>query len=117
MENNEGNVKEALFNTISELYKEYHLPEQSISDKEWQALLYVLESHFLAHNMINDYQHALNIIVRRGLYYAQVNGNKEFNITHLKRALTDLSAFNIPSDEIKAIEEELDERLNKQYVK
>ena len=116
MENNKEKIKEELKETIDRFYKEYpNLPPSYITDVELDALLDVVEAHFLVHTIMDQYQHALNIIIRRALYFSQVNGAEEFNIDHLVRALCDLHVFNIPSDEIKAMQEEVTEEVIKYH--
>ena len=102
-------IKTSLLNTINDFYKEYKLPPMNIKDNEWNKLLDVVEAHFLVHQIMNDYEIALNIIIRRALYFAQRNGDEEFNVEHLKLALQDLVAFHIYNDEIKAMQDEMDD--------
>ena len=61
---------------------------------------------------MEDYIHALNIMIRRGLYFAQINKDPEFTINNLIHALSDLIAFKIYSDEIKSMKEEVIEILD-----
>ena len=102
-------IKAKLINTINGFYNDYQLPPMNISDSEWNKLLDVVEAHFLVHQIMNEYEIALNIIIRRALYFAQRTGDEEFSIEHLKRALQDLVAFHIYSDEIKAMQEEMND--------
>ncbi len=110
MENNKELIRLEIKKLIDKFYREYPLPPENISDEEWYSVLDVLEAHFLANNIMNEYIHALNIIVRRALYFAQISNADEFTINHVKRALIDLAPFKIGADEIKAIQEEIDER-------
>ena len=107
MENNKESIKEELLGVIDRLYKEYKIPPMLVSNEELDDLLYVVETHFLVHDKMKEYRHAMNIIIRRALYYASVENRDGFIVNHLAMALNDLSAFNIPSDEIKAMQEEL----------
>ena len=106
-------IKWELLETINGFYKEYPLPPMNISDSEWDKLFDIVEAHLLVHRKLKDFEYAINMIARRALYFAQRCGDEEFNITHLSRALQDLSAYYIPSDEIKAMQEELLEKENK----
>ena len=113
MENNKEMIKEEILSVIERAYKEHKLPPMSISDEEIDDLMYVVESNFLVHNKMNEYRNAMNIIIRKALYYATVDNRDAFIINHLAMALNDLSAFSIPSDEIKAMQEELFTRCSK----
>ncbi len=112
MENSLKIIKEKIFKTIDELYNTYDLPPQNITDKEWNAFFYVVESHFLANNIINELEHAINIVVRHALYYTQTTNAKEFTIEHLKMALSDLSVFHIYSNQIKVMQDEINTMAN-----
>lgn len=116
MNNNIEEIKEELLNTINGFYEIYTIPPMIISDKEWDTFLYVVESHFMAHNIINDYVHALNIMVRHALYFAQMENAPNFTIKHLIKSLNDLVAFKIYSDEISSMKEEVLE-LGKKKIK
>ncbi len=112
MENSLKIIKEKIFKTIDELYNTYDLPPQNITDKEWNAFFYVVESHFLANNISNELEHAINIVVRHALYYTQTTNAKEFTIEHLKMALSDLSVFHIYSNQIKVMLDEINTMVN-----
>lgn len=116
MKNNYNEIHDEIFKVIDELYSKYNLPINVVTDNEWAAFFYVIESHFLANGIIKDYNHALNIIIRRALYYVQVNNAKEFNVEYLKKALIDLIAFNISANEIEIMKNELDGTIKK-YTK
>ena len=107
MENSKETIKNEILNVIDRYYRDYKLPPNSINDEELDNLLDVVEAHFLVHNKMNEYRNALNIIIRKALYYSTVENRDAFVIHHLAMALNDLSAFLIPSDEIKAMQEEL----------
>lgn len=102
-------VKEEIFNVIEDLYSHYNLPPINISDEEWNNFLYIIESHFMANGIMDDYFSAINIVLRRALSNAKVNYDKEVTIENLKEALTDLIAFKINSKQIKTIQDEIDE--------
>lgn len=113
MKKNIKAIKQELLETINDLYIEYKLPPMNISDKEWDLYLHVVESHFMAHNNMDDFIHALNILIRRGLYFAQMNKDEEFTIHNLVKALPDLIAFKMYSDETKTMKEEVTEKVKK----
>ena len=106
-------IKAELLNTINDFYTNYNLPPMKISDNEWQSFLDVIEAHFLVRNKMDEYEHALNIIIRRALYFAKSFNAKEFNIDFIKKAFFDLVAFNIYKDKVNAMQEEVDEKAKK----
>ena len=112
MKNNKEEIKKEMFNKINYFYETYSLPEQRITDDEWNSLLNVVEAHFLVHGIMNDYSNALNIIVIRAMNYSYIDGDS-FNINHIEKALDDLVAFKIPKDEIDAMKEELNSKVKK----
>lgn len=118
MENNVTEINESIVKLVFDYLEKTNF-NINLSEKEWYAFFYVIESHFLANDIMSDYEHALNIIVRRAVYYARLE--KELNIEALVKSLSDLLAFNIETKEIKAMQEEIrtfstkEKKLN--YVK
>ena len=111
MENSKKLIKEELLNTINEFYEKYpYLPPMYLTDKDFDILLDVVEAYFLVHNIMDQYNHALNIIIRRAVYLAATNDKDGFIINHLSMALNDLSIFNLSIEEIKAMQSELFQR-------
>ena len=106
-------IRTEIFKIINRFYLEYKLPPMNITDSEWDTFLDVIESHFLAHNNIDEYEYAINILIRRALNFASINSEKEFTINHLLKALQDLSVFYISEDEIIAMKEEIYEKVKK----
>lgn len=104
---NEDSIKTRLLNTIDNFYKTCKLPPMDVSEKEWNNYLNIIEAHFLNHNKMDEFEHALNILIRRGLYFAKMRGDESFNINHLIKAVDDLCAFNIYSEEREKIKEEI----------
>ena len=71
MKNNIKAIKQELLETINDLYIEYKLPPMNISDEEWDLYLHVVESHFMAHNNMDDFiseKKAVYIIVGVDVY-------------------------------------------------
>ena len=100
-------TKEEIEGVIKEYYKKYKLPKENISNNEWNTLYDVLEKHFSKKNIMHDYNTALNIIVRKALYYASFKDETEFSMKHILRALEDLVAFKIYETEINEIRKEI----------
>ncbi len=113
MGDNLKKIKEDVFKAIDELYNTYDLPPQNISDKEWNAFFYVIESHFLANNIIGELNNAVNVIIRHALYYAQTSNAEEFTVEHLKKALSDLSVYNIYSAQVSVMQDEINTFANR----
>ena len=99
---------------IENYYDSYNLPPIKITEKEWSAFYSVLEDHFNKKGISDQYIHALNIIIRKALFYASFKGEDAFTINHLLKALEDLIAFNIYSKERDEIKTEI---LNTSYEK
>ena len=92
---------------IEKYYEKFNLPPENISENVWDAFYDILAKHFKRKGIINEYLNALNIIIRRALFYASFKENKTFNITHLLKAIDDLCAFNIYEKERNKIKNEL----------
>ncbi len=110
---NINEIKEDIFKTIDGFYKEYKLPPMAVTDEEWDKYFHVIESHFIAHDIMDDYIHALNILIRRAFYFSQMDKAEEFTLDYLKKALSDLIAFKIYSNEIEIMKEELNAKVKK----
>lgn len=97
-------VRKEIEDVIKEHYEKYKLPPMDINDKEWDAFYSVIYDHLKDKE---DYIHALNIVIRRALFYASIKDNKTFNINHLIKAVDDLVAFKIYASERQEIKEEI----------
>lgn len=104
-------TKEEIKGVIEEYYRKYKLPRENISNEEWNVLYNVLEQHFIKKDIMNDYNSALNIVVRKALYYASFINESEFSMKHILRALEDLVAFKIYETEINEIRKEIKNSL------
>lgn len=113
--------KEEMFKAIRELYQEYRLPRLNIKTNEWHAFFNITCAHFDNEELVDDYPIALNIIIRRAINMALVDGSNEVNIKYLIDALCDLSVFHIFTEEINEIQEaikaQIEETNNKKIIK
>ena len=87
--------KEEMFKAIRELYNEYQLPRLNIEQNEWNAFFNTTCKYFDVPELLDDYPIALNIIIRRALNLALIDGAKEVRINYLINALCDLTVFHI----------------------
>ena len=113
MEKDRETLKNELFDTLDALYKKYKLPKQNINNLEWNAFLNVTYDHFLEHDKLDEYEYAINLLLRRALYFSQLDKCGEFNVNHLKKSLVDLPVYNIYNNEIDLMRNEIDEQSNK----
>ena len=104
--------KEEMFKAIRELYQEYSLPRLNIKTNEWHTFFNVTCAHFDNEELVDDYPVALNIIIRRALNLALIDGADEVTIKYLIDALCDLSVFHIYTDEINEIQETIKAQIN-----
>ncbi len=117
MEKDRETLQNEIIDTLDDLYKKYKLPPQKISNLEWNAFFDVTYEHFLKRNKTDEYEYALNLLIRRALYFAQLDKCGEFNINHLKKSLVDLPVYNIYSSEIDLMRNEIDEKSNDSDLK
>ena len=106
-------IKDEIRATINTYYELYKLPPEMIADYEWDAFYDVIEKHFKAHNIMDEYVNALNILLVRALNYSLLNNNLEFNIDHLIRSVDDLFAFKIYSEEREEIKKEITNKIKR----
>ena len=102
MENKEE-IIERFKETIDEFYQKYKLPENVITKGEWNAFYDALSNHLKK----EDFESALNIIIRRAFNLSLLNNSDKFTLYHLILALQDLQVFNVKTDEIELIKSEI----------
>ncbi len=105
-------IKEEIFEVIDRYYKERKLPPMLISDKEWDSFFEVVYSHFKRNRLSdNDYRCAMNILVRKAMYLAEIYNEGSFNAYHLRASLADLTAYNMNAYQIHSIRTDLDGKI------
>lgn len=113
--------KEEMFKAIRELYNEYQLPRLNIEQNEWQAFFKVTAEYFDVPELFEDYPIALNIVIRRAINLALIDGAKEIKINYLIDALQDLTAFHVYQNEVEKmqdnIKKNIEEQKEKKYIK
>lgn len=108
---NNNEVRKEIEDVIKEHYEKYKLPPMDINDKEWDAFYSIIYDHL---KNKEDYIDALNIVIRSALSYASFNDTKTFNINHLIKAIDDLVAFKIYSEEREIIKDEIYKCIDKE---
>lgn len=113
----EGFDKNKMIDDINEMvgsyYKGVKMPPMNMTIDEWNKLLHVIESHLLAHNLMDKYEVAVKNVVNDALIRAQNPTVEEFNMDHVKRSLYILRQYQIFVDEVYAMVEELTENTKK----
>lgn len=90
---------EDVYKIIDKLYSEYKIPEMAITSGEWQAFLDNL-NECLTKNKSDELEVAVNILIRRALYYATFDNSDRVTLYHLVKSLSDLVVFNIQQKDI-----------------
>jgi hypothetical protein len=111
--NNTNEIIKDIFKTIDDFYKEYKLPPMAVTEEEWNNYFDVIKTHFIDHGIMDQYEYALNILIRRAFYFSQMDIAEEFTMDYLKKALSDLIVYKIYSKEIEEMQEELNEKVKK----
>ena len=103
MENNKEEIIKRFMATVDDFYNRYPLAENMMSDGDWNALYDVLSNHLKE----NDFEPALNILIRRAFNMSLFANADNFTLYYIILALKDLCAFNIKPDEIETIKNEI----------
>ncbi len=110
-------VKEEILEVVDRYYQERNMPPMVITDKEWDIFLNVVYSYFKKVGLSeNDYRHAMNVLVRKALYLAEIYNEGSFNAFHLRASLADLTAYDMNAYQIHSIRLDLDGKI-KSYTK
>ena len=105
-------LKKEIRNYIDKCYQEHNLPKETISEDNWNIFYDVIEIHFKEHHIEDQYETAINYLVRRALYFAALD-KTTFSVEHLIKVLKDLIAYNIYSDEIEEMKYEILDKISK----
>lgn len=100
-------IENQLMTYLDYLYQHYSLPKENIAKEEWQIFFDTVYNHIMKHNCIDDYNGVLHILLIRALNNAQKDSSKFFTLYYLIEALDDLICFNIFTDEINEVKEEI----------
>lgn len=93
MENKEFGLNN-IYEIVDELSEKYHLPEFTVTDGQWQALLDNLRECFKDKGE-NDCEVAINILIRRTIHDALIEHADKISFYYVILSLKDLVAFSI----------------------
>ena len=93
---NKEEIKKELLETIDKYYREYKLPEMSISDGEFDALIDAMYIY-----LRNQEEQGLYMVIRKALNLSMQNEYKCFNLHHIISSLGDLKVFGLGYDDIE----------------
>ena len=99
---NKEEIKRELLDTINRYYSEYNLPEMSINDGEFDALIDTVYIYLL-----HDKEHALNLIIRKALNLSMMDEYNCFNMYHIIKSLDDLIVFGLKIDDIEKMKQKI----------
>ena len=121
MKSNKEVGKREMFKAINTLYQDYKLPRIRISKEEWDIFFDITSSYFADDKQLTDYIIGVNIVIRRALNFALLDGAKEFTIDYLIKSLSDLTVCHIFLDQIKKMQEDIRNEIKntkeKEFVK
>lgn len=95
-------MKEELLKIVDKYYENYKLPELKVNDGEWEALLTTITKY-----LPNNAMDAVNIVLRKAFNIALANNEGYFNLYYIVLALDDLNVFNLSTDIIHNIKNEV----------